>query len=69
MKGEKTMGRTIRELRAGRRMTQADLAKALGVNKMYVLIWESMDDKLIKKIANVFGVSPNEVQVPARYDR
>lgn len=63
------MGRTIRELRAGRRMTQADLAKALGVNKMYVLIWESMDDKLINKIASVFDVKPSEVQVPARYDR
>lgn len=63
------MGRTIRELRAGRRMTQGDLAKVLGVNKMYVLIWESMDDKLIKKIADVFGVSPSEIEVPAHYDR
>lgn len=63
------MGRTIRELRAGRRMTQADLAKALGVNKMYVLIWESMDDKLINKIANVFDVNPSEIEVPAHYDR
>lgn len=62
------MKRTLKELRASKNMTQTDFAKAMGVSKMYVVMWESLDDEKVKQIANVFGVKPDEIQIPARYD-
>lgn len=62
------MKRTLKELRASKNMTQTDFAKAMGVSKMYVVMWESLDDEKVKQIANVFGVKPDEIQIPAKYD-
>jgi len=62
------MKRTLKELRASKNMTQTDFAKAMGVSKMYVVMWESLDDEKVKQIANVFGVKPEEIQIPAKYD-
>lgn len=60
--------RSIRELRAGRKMSQTELAKRLGVPTMYVMAWEKADLELMAKIGRVFGVSANEIQMPAKYD-
>lgn len=60
--------RSIRELRASKKMSQADLAKRLGVSTMYVAIWEQLDTHKVVEISKAFGVSPNEIQIPAKYD-
>ena len=60
--------RSIRELRAGRKMSQTELAKRLGVPTMYVAVWEQADMQLMAKIGRIFGVSATEVQMPAKYD-
>lgn len=60
--------RSIRELRAGRKMSQTELATRLGVPTVYVMAWEKVDMKLVEKISEVFGASADEIQIPAKYD-
>ena len=61
------MKRTLKELRASKNMTQSDFAKAMGTQKMYVVAWESLDEEKMKQIADVFGIKPDEVQIPSKF--
>lgn len=67
-RGRKMAKRSIRELRASKKMSQTELAKKLGVSTMYVAIWEQLDTEKVAEIASAFGVSANEIQIPANYD-
>ena len=62
------MKRTLKELRASKQMNQKDLAKAMGANYMYVVAWEALDEQMLARIAKVFDVKPDEIQIPAKYD-
>lgn len=60
--------RSIRELRASKKMSQTALAEKLGVSPMYVAIWEQLDNEKVAEIAAAFGVPASEIQIPANYD-
>ena len=55
-----TIGSVIRQLREGRKMTQDDLAKAIGVSMQTVSSWELNNSVprmgILKKLADHFGV-------------
>jgi transcriptional regulator with XRE-family HTH domain len=59
------IGKNIKRLRQERGIRQADLARALGVTCQAVSKWEtsanSPDVALIPKIAELFGISINEL--------
>lgn len=61
------MAKTIRELRLAAFMTQADLAKKLGVRAETVSTWERgvVEPRLshIRAMAEVFGVDPGEIDL------
>ncbi len=56
-----SLGKRLVELRKMRKMTQEDLAKALGVSRGAVSMWEidqrTPDPSTLQRIANYFGVS------------
>ena len=62
------MKRTIRELREERFWTQYELANKLGIRAETVSTWERgivrPQGRHIRAIAEVFGVSPMEIELP-----
>ena len=63
--GEKKMKYTIKELRARKKETQADVAKAIGVSTTTYNAWEKdLSNVAISKVAALsehFGVSLSEI--------
>ena len=68
-----TMGDRIRYLRKQSKMTQADLARVLGVGRSAVLKYEkgqveNLPKATIEKIAAVFGVTPSYIMCFDKWD-
>ncbi|MGN0689924.1 MAG: helix-turn-helix domain-containing protein [Oscillospiraceae bacterium] len=62
----------LREIRQRAGVSQVALAKKLGVTSSTVTQWESgvrkPDIVMVKKIANVFGVTVDELLAPIKID-
>ena len=68
-----TMGERIYQLRKQQKMTQAELAKRLGVGRSAILKYEKGEVKnipydSIKKMATIFGVTPAYLQCFDHWD-
>jgi transcriptional regulator with XRE-family HTH domain len=68
-RGSKSIGilsRNIRSFRQGRKMTQAHLAKTIGVSKQMISAWESMPEEVsistdsLAKLMNALGKEAND---------
>jgi len=59
------IGQSIRKYRVGKKVTQSELAKWLGVSRQAVSMWESEKRELkvntLRKIAKVFGVGVDDI--------
>lgn len=53
----------MRELRARYKMTQKDVADAIGINSATYCAWETLSAKDIEKLAEVFKVSAADIIV------
>lgn len=62
------MPKTIRELREALYLTQFELAAKVGVRPETISLWERSERRPrvqhIRKLAEVFDVRPNEIQIP-----
>ena len=60
--------KTIRELREARYLTQFELAAKVGVRPETISLWERSERRPrvqhIRKLAEVFNVDPNELDIP-----
>jgi transcriptional regulator with XRE-family HTH domain len=60
--------KTIRELRAASYLTQFELAAKIGVRPETISLWERSERRPrvqhIRKLAEVFNVDPNELDIP-----
>ena len=60
--------KTIRQLREEHGMSQAELARALGINQITVYKWERGDHEprasQLRALAQAFGVSMDEIDFP-----
>ena len=58
------MRMTLKQLRAGTSMKQADVAKILGVNSAIYAAWEMFNEDDLRKLAKLFKVNPSDIIVP-----
>lgn len=54
---------TLRVLRVSKGWTQAEVAKRLGINQGTYSALESLDKRLLEKIAKLYGIAPDDIKV------
>ena len=57
------MPMTLKMLRAGKKITQVEAAKQLGITPAAYSTLESIDEELIAKLAKLYGVKPEEIKL------
>ncbi len=69
---KRTLGSVVREARDGARMTQPDLATAVGIRASHIVYIENSHRRpsipLINRLADTLGLSPRECLVLAHPD-
>ncbi len=62
----------LREIRQRLGLSQSELAKRLKVSQPTITLWENGERKpdivMVKKIANIFGVTTDELLAPIKID-
>lgn len=54
---------TLKQLRVGKKMTQQDAAKELGMSYPTYSAIENIDKALLLKLAKLYGVKPEDIKV------
>lgn len=54
---------TLKQLRAGTKWTQAEVADKVGISRVAYNTIEQLDGKTLKKLADLFGVKPEDIRL------
>ena len=54
---------TLRQLRAGTKMTQNDVADKVGISRVMYNMLEQLDGKTLKAIADLYHVKPEDINL------